>query len=37
MNSRYLGATHIVNVFATENGVSLGQHKVYKKSNEITA
>ncbi len=27
----------MVNAFATENGVSLGQHKVYRKSNEITA
>lgn len=36
-DSRGLGAIHMVNAFATENGVSLGQHKVYKKSNEITA
>lgn len=27
----------MVNAFATESGVSLGQHKVYEKSNEITA
>ncbi|EKG65523.1 transposase domain protein, partial [Vibrio cholerae HC-56A1] len=27
----------MVNAFATENGVCLGQHKVYEKSNEITA
>ncbi|PMM14356.1 hypothetical protein BCT61_17830 [Vibrio breoganii] len=27
----------MVNAFATENGVSLGQQKVYRKSNEITA
>ncbi|WP_081324574.1 ISAs1 family transposase, partial [Vibrio cyclitrophicus] len=36
-DSRGLGAIHMVNAFATENGVSLGQHKVYEKSNEITA
>ncbi len=36
-DSRGLGAIHMVNTFATENGVSLGQHKVYEKSNEITA
>lgn len=36
-NSRGLGAIHMVNAFATENGVSLGQEKVYEKSNEITA
>ncbi|MGR5222733.1 ISAs1 family transposase [Vibrio parahaemolyticus] len=36
-NSRGLGAIHMVNAFATQNGVSLGQHKVYEKSNEITA
>ena len=36
-NSQGLGAIHMVNAFATENGVSLGQHKVYEKSNEITA
>lgn len=36
-NSRGLGAIHMVNAFATENGVCLGQHKVYEKSNEITA
>ncbi len=35
-DSRGLGAIHKVNAFATENGVSLGQHKVYEKSNEIT-
>lgn len=27
----------MVNAFATENGVSLGQHKVYEKFNENTA
>ncbi|EKG62610.1 putative transposase [Vibrio cholerae HC-51A1] len=27
----------MVNTFATENGVCIGQHKVYEKSNEITA
>lgn len=32
-----LGAIHLLNAFANENGVSLGQHKVYEKSNEITA
>ncbi|EKO3774636.1 ISAs1 family transposase, partial [Vibrio metschnikovii] len=32
-----LGAIHMVNAFATENGVCLGQYKVYEKSNEITA
>lgn len=36
-DSRGLGAIHMVNSFATENGLSLGQHKVYEKSNEITA
>lgn len=36
-DSRGLGAIHMVNAFATENGVSLGQQKVYQKSNEITA
>lgn len=36
-NSRGLVAIHMVNAFATENGVSLGQHKVYEKSNAITA
>lgn len=36
-DSRGLGAIHMVNAFAAENGVSLGQHKVYEKSNEITA
>lgn len=36
-NSRGLGAIHMVNAFATENGVSFGQHKAYEKSNEITA
>ncbi|EHU9474102.1 ISAs1 family transposase [Vibrio vulnificus] len=36
-DSRGLGAIHMVNAFATENSVSLGQHKVYEKSNEITA
>lgn len=36
-DSRGLGAIHMVNAFATENGVSLGQQKVYLKSNEITA
>ncbi len=36
-DSRGLGAIHMVNAFATENGVSLGQHKVYERSNEITA
>ncbi|HCG6981481.1 TPA: ISAs1 family transposase [Vibrio parahaemolyticus] len=36
-DSRGLGAIHMVNAFATENGVSLGQHKVFEKSNEITA
>lgn len=36
-NSRGLGAIHMVNTFATENGVCIGQHKVYEKSNEITA
>lgn len=36
-DSRGLGAIHMVNAFATENGVCLGQHKVYEKSNEITA
>ena len=30
-------AIHMVNAFATENGVSLGQEKVNSKSNEITA
>ena len=30
-------AIHMVNAFATANGVTLGQEKVYKKSNEITA
>lgn len=33
-DSRGLGAIHMVNAFATENGVSLGQQKVYQKSNE---
>ncbi|CDT94124.1 hypothetical protein VCR29J2_980049 [Vibrio coralliirubri] len=36
-DSRGLGAIHMVNAFATENSVSLGQHKVYEKSNEIAA
>ena len=36
-DSRGLGAIHMVNAFATENGVSLGQQKVSQKSNEITA
>ena len=36
-DSRGLGTIHMVNAFATENGVSIGQHKVYEKSNEITA
>lgn len=27
----------MVNAFATENGVCLGQHKVYDKFNEIIA
>ncbi len=27
----------MMNAFVTENGVSLGQHKVYEKSNEIIA
>lgn len=27
----------MVNAFATANGLSFGQHKVYQKSNEITA
>ena len=36
-DSRGLGAIHMVNAFATENGVNLGQQKVYQKSNEITA
>lgn len=31
------GAIHIVNEFAAENGMCLGQHKVYEKYNEITA
>jgi hypothetical protein len=34
---RGLGANQMMNAFAIENGVSLGQHKVYVKSNEITA
>lgn len=33
-DSRGLGAIHIVSTFATENGVSLVQRKVYRKSNE---
>lgn len=32
-----LGPIHLVNAFTTENGVSLEQHKVYEKSNEVTA
>ena len=37
-DTRGLGVIHMVNAFATENGVSLGQQqKVYQKSNEITA
>ncbi len=36
-NSRGLGTIHMVNAFATENGVSLGQEKVYEKRNEIIA
>ncbi len=36
-SSSGLGAFHVVNAFATENCLSLGQHKVYEKSNEITA
>lgn len=36
-NSRGLGAIHMVHVFATENGVSFGQHQIYEKSNEITS
>lgn len=36
-DNRGLGAIHMVNAFATENVVSLGQHKVLEKSNEITA
>ena len=35
-NSSGLGAIHMVNDFATENGVSLGQNKVYENSNKIT-
>ena len=34
---RRLGVIHIVNAFTIENGVSLGQHKVYRKFNKITA
>ena len=36
-DSNGLDAIHMVNAFATENGVSFGQHKVYEKANEITA
>lgn len=36
-DSRELSAIYMVNAFATENGVCLGQHKVYEKCNEITA
>lgn len=32
-----LGAIHMVNAFATENGVSLGQRKVFEKRKEVTA
>ncbi|MDV7106402.1 ISAs1 family transposase, partial [Vibrio sp. TH_r3] len=35
--SKGLGTIHMVNAFATANGVSLGQQKVDLKSNEITA
>lgn len=34
-DSRGLGTIHMVNAFATENSVSLRQHKVYEKSNDI--
>lgn len=33
-DSSGLGAIQMVNAFATENGVTLGQQKVYQKSNE---
>ncbi|MBU2896906.1 hypothetical protein [Vibrio hepatarius] len=36
-DSRGLSAIHMVNSCATENGVILGQHKVYRKSKEIIA
>jgi predicted transposase YbfD/YdcC len=35
-DSRGLGAIHVVNAFATENGSSLVQYKVFEKNNEIT-
>ena len=31
------GAIHMVNAFAAENGVVLGQVKTYEKSNKITS
>ncbi|NLS13541.1 hypothetical protein HGP28_11625 [Vibrio sp. SM6] len=34
-DSRELGAINIVKAFATENGMSLVQQKVYRTSNEI--
>lgn len=35
--SKAKGAIHMVNAFATRNGMSIGQVKVNAKSNEITA
>jgi hypothetical protein len=35
--SKGKGTIHMVNSFATANGMSIGQQKVYSKSNEITA
>ena len=34
---QHKGAIHMVNAWASEAGISLGQHKVDAKSNEITA
>ncbi len=34
---RHNGAIHMVNAWASEAGIALGQHKVDAKSNEITA
>ncbi|WP_281223040.1 hypothetical protein [Photobacterium sanguinicancri] len=31
-DSRGLGSIHMVNTFVTENGVTLGQYKVYEKA-----
>ncbi len=36
-DARGLSAIHVVNAFATENGISLRLYTVYEKLNDITA